>query len=443
MISETSAQYHLTPPPSVSHTARSLPMPSATLMSTIGALQASVSVLITLSYGVIAARLGMVHSGTARDVASLCRNVFLPALLITEIGAQLNSQNALDYAPIFVWSIGYATLSIFMGKTAVKVFGLPSWTIAAITFNNTTSLPLLLTRSLLETGILSEIAGGDTEKAVARARSYFLVNSLVSKVLTFAVGPSLLGDEVLLPPARPAEFSSDSDESTEPDEETGLIRKHIAPHFQTIRAQTAKMVKRTPRRTQNLFHQSREFFNPTTLGGILAIVIGVVPSLHHAAFAPSNEGGFLNAWLISSLRNVGALFSGMEFFIVGSKLSDSFEALPDNQPSPKPPKGAVATVIIARFFIWAAISIPLVYFLATRTRLLGGDSILWWSLMLMPIGPPGLILGVLLEVTGVEKRSKMMVARVLAYTYMVTPIMTLPIVAALNATKAAAASYQD
>ena len=123
-------------------------------------------------------------------------------------------------------------------------------------------------------------------------------------------------------------------------------------------------------------------------------------------------------------------------FIVGSKLSDSFNAQGGNS-SPVPPKRAVISIIIIRFFVWAAISIPVIYLLATRTQLLGDDQVLWWSMMLMSIGPPALILSVLLEVICAEPRSKMMVAQVLAYSYLATPLMTFAVVGALYATKTA------
>ena len=55
----------------------------------------------------------------------------------------------------------------------------------------------------------------------------------------------------------------------------------------------------------------------------------------------------------------------------------------------------------------------------------------------MPIGPPALILSVLLETMSAEPRSKMMVARVLAYSYLATPLMSFAVVGALYAAKTA------
>jgi len=270
-------------------------MPSTLIVSALGALQASISVLITLGYGLIAARLGMVQEGTARDVASLCRNIFLPALLITDIGSQLDHRNVLNYAPIFTWSIAYTAVSVMLGKTVVHLFGLPTWTVTAVAFNNSTSLPLLLTESLLETGILGELAGGDIRETVARVKSYFLINSLVSKVLAFAIGPTLFGEQAATkyPPI-------------ESDEETCLLSRS-SPTSTNVGG-----MDMDSKFFQRFLKQASIFLNPTTWGGIVAIIFGLVPSLHHVLFAPSNEGGFLNAWFTSSLRNMGALFSGME-----------------------------------------------------------------------------------------------------------------------------------
>jgi hypothetical protein len=57
----------------------------------------------------------------------------------------------------------------------------------------------------------------------------------------------------------------------------------------------------------------------------------------------------------------------------------------------------------------------------------------------MPIGPPAMILSSLVELAGIGKSMKMMVARTLAYSYGVTPIMFLAIVGALRACEMALA----
>jgi hypothetical protein len=247
----------------------------------------------------------------------LCRNLFLPALLITEIGSELSLEKVFDYTPIFIWSITYAAIMMAIGEAAVKIFKLPRWTVVAITFNNTVSLPLLLTKSLLETGILEGIAGGDVEAAVRRATSYFLMNSFVSKVLTFSVGPLLLRSDPLA--TDHAQRRVEDDDSSN-DEEAGSCeneRERLLPRTQAKPEGFARIghkISTTLGFKPIVFISS--LFNPITWGGVLAAVFGLVPFLHQAAFAPSDQGGFLDAWFTSTLRNIGGLFSGMEMFVV-------------------------------------------------------------------------------------------------------------------------------
>jgi len=59
------------------------------------------------------------------------------------------------------------------------------------------------------------------------------------------------------------------------------------------------------------------------------------------------------------------------------------------------------------------ISIPLIYAIASKTKLLDADPMLWFSMMLMPTGPPAMILVALADVTGAAESMKMTVAKFL------------------------------
>ena len=60
--------------------------------------------------------------------------------------------------------------------------------------------------------------------------------------------------------------------------------------------------------TQNLLDFAYAFFNSAVIDATLGAVIGLVPPLHRAFFNNTEEGGFLNACLTSSLSNIGQLF---------------------------------------------------------------------------------------------------------------------------------------
>ncbi|KAF8249229.1 hypothetical protein K440DRAFT_598944 [Wilcoxina mikolae CBS 423.85] len=409
-------------------------MPSAIATSALGAFQASFSVLLTLSYGVLASRLGIINSGTAKDVSSLCVNMFLPALMITNVGSEINTHNFTNYVPVFIWSFIYHTISFCFGRATAKVLKLPFWVTPACMFNNTTSLPLLLTKSLTTTGILSSIAGDDVAAAVDRAQSYFLINSMVSNTATFVIGPKILDCDDNGDKDDEEEEEETSHQSEEADENTSLLPKPITSGISTLESSASKHFHRLPLRLQSTLSYIASLLNPILWGAVISLFVGLTPSVHRALFADSQDGGWLNAWFTSSLHNIGDLFTSLQMFVVGTKLSDSLT--PKGSASPRPPKRAIAVIFLIRFVFWGAVSIPTIYILATKTKLLGNDPMLWWSMMLQPIGPPAMILSSLVEVAGVGKTAKMKVARTLTYAYVVTPIMFVAVVGALKACEA-------
>ena len=118
---------------------------------------------------------------------------------------------------------------------------LPQWVTPALAFNNTTSLPLLLVQSLQSTGILDSLDA--SSDAVDRAKSYFLVNAMVSNSLTFALGPRLLnGQEEDSPDEEP-----EKDEQDEEQAERASIHEH-----QEENEETSLLSRAFTRRTRNL-----------------------------------------------------------------------------------------------------------------------------------------------------------------------------------------------
>lgn len=63
-----------------------------------GALQASLAVLLTISYGVIAAQFDLLSEKSAKDISKACVRLFLPALLIVNVGQQLSLESVSDTA---------------------------------------------------------------------------------------------------------------------------------------------------------------------------------------------------------------------------------------------------------------------------------------------------------------------------------------------------------
>ena len=60
------------------------------LVPFLGALQASIAVLLTICSGVAAAQFGLISEESSKEISRMSVNIFMPALLITNIGSQLS-----------------------------------------------------------------------------------------------------------------------------------------------------------------------------------------------------------------------------------------------------------------------------------------------------------------------------------------------------------------
>lgn len=57
----------------------------------LGALQASIAVLLTIFAGVIAAQFNLLGEASSKEISKVCVKLFLPALLIVNVGSQLHA----------------------------------------------------------------------------------------------------------------------------------------------------------------------------------------------------------------------------------------------------------------------------------------------------------------------------------------------------------------
>lgn len=57
----------------------------------LGALQASIAVLLTIFTGVLASQFQFISETSSKDISKVCVRLFLPALLIVNVGEQLHA----------------------------------------------------------------------------------------------------------------------------------------------------------------------------------------------------------------------------------------------------------------------------------------------------------------------------------------------------------------
>ena len=346
---------------------------------------------------------------------------------------------------------------MLLGWFVTRIFKLPSWVTPAISFNNTTAVPLLLIESLASTGVLDQILASDTDTvdaALMRAQSYFLVNAMIGDTLTFAMGPKLLdgehapekeqdeGDEDQRntadngPPegplfplepeqsngngnygARPGVPDSRQDHEA-PDEQTSLLPSFIrsgqlaAQRYGYERG--GKVWDRFPPWIRSFLHFSYAFLHAPLIGAVTGAILGLVPPFHKAFFGDPEDGGIFTAWLTDSVKNVGGLFASLQVVVVGVKLSSSLRKMKRGEDSGTVPWMPLILVTIMRFIVWPAFSIFFIYLIASRTNVLDDDPMLWFAMMLMPTGPPAMKLTALADVSGSSEEEKMSIAKFLS-----------------------------
>ncbi|KAK4238761.1 auxin efflux carrier [Achaetomium macrosporum] len=446
------------------------------LQSFLAAVQASLSVLLVMLYGGVAAHFRMIDRANTKAISKICVRMFLPALLITKLGAELRAESAPRYVSILVWAVACHVVSFLFGLLGRVGLGMPDWVTVAILINNTTSYPLLLVTALEDTGILNPLLGANESArgAIERAKSYFLVFSTVSNCITFAVGPRLIDsehapdDDQQEGKADNAADGADHEHSPAVDveaanEETRLLDSHLPNSVHSpapvrrnsfllpSRPKQDKPDHRRPwfvphKRWHRLSPRAKwwllfavDFFNTPLLGAIIGVIIGMVPAFHRAFFNGSDDGGIFTAWLTASLKTIGGLFVSLPVVVAGVTLFCSTrEARRNNERiMSNLPWATVGYILFVRFIAWPALSIGVIYMLATRTTLLGSDPVLWFCLMMMPAGPSAMKLITLVQVAEGSKDDESHISRLLTISYIISPVLSLTVAGSLLASQSA------
>lgn len=440
------------------------------LNSFLAAIQASLSVLFVIFYGGIAAHLKLLDGSSTKAISKICVKMFLPALLLTQIGSELHSGSAHRYLVILIWALACHFVSFLIGIAAHLLFGMPDWITAAIMFNNTTSYPLLLIQSLDQTGILENLIVTDetTRAAIERAKSYFLVFATVSSCLTFAIGPRLIDSEhAPETPDDKSEIGDDEDDDEENgvgasdnangDERTSLLpgtfpsrRVSVAPiHFFPSKRSVAVYDRRPSVIARKKWHAMGDrarwwllflydFLNAPLLGAVLGAIIGLTPALHRAFFNDTDDGGIFSAWLTESFKTIGSVFVPLPVVVAGVSLYLSMKPKKNDGEAQKAGTPWLTTlfILVIRFIVWPVVSIGLIYLLASKTNVVSDDPMLWFAMMLMPTGPPAMKLITMIQVSGANEEDEQKVAKLLTISYVISPILAFTVVGSLRASQA-------
>lgn len=162
----------------------------------------------------------------------------------------------------------------------------------------------------------------DSSSAVRRAKSYFLVCSIVGNSLTFALGPRLLDDEEspetqgkdggqddehsghnghVEADAEQANPTNDQGRTAEEEEEYENETTTLLPDSLARRGEeTSKKLNgrlesgwsTLPHLLKTVLRVMYSFINAPLIGAVVGVILGLVPPFHRAFFNEPQEGGF-------------------------------------------------------------------------------------------------------------------------------------------------------
>lgn len=86
--------------------------------------------------------------------------------------------------------------------------------------------------------------------------------------------------------------------------------------------------------------------------------------------------------------------------------------------------------------MWPVVSIVVINMAVRKTSWLGSDPLLWFTMMMMPTGPPAPRLIAMLQISTATEEDQNKITRLLAVSYIVSPLLALTVVGALKASVA-------
>lgn len=197
--------------------------------------------------------------------------------------------------------------------------------------------------------------------------------AVVSKTAAYVAGPSLLrrqsGDhdnrhdtEQGQQPCQEHSFNDNENANSSSDEHR--LNERAPLLRQGTRALPHRIAESFKRRWRNIscrftYHVRQDlalfetpYADVAIAAALCGAVLGLVPSLHRAFFYPAEKGGTVNAWLTTSIQNIGKLFTTFQIFVVGCTLAVSFERMRASADSGKIPIRALLFVFCVRLVLW-------------------------------------------------------------------------------------------
>lgn len=273
---------------------------SSLLASFLGALEGTASVLFTLYVGYYIAQKGQFDRDTVKRISKVCTTIFLPCLIVVQMGPELTVQKLSRVWIIPLWGLVTTLVAHGIGWIGYKLLGLPHWTIVASGRPNSTALPLLLLQSLQYTRVFEDLSapGESVSDTLEHARSFILLNVIVQQSFTYQTAPQILKLDKTTTPNTDDHDEEDHGATLAPEtahhlppviqdrERVGLLRDSDYLSYGTTNAEFVEALHpiadqpdvHWTHRLEFLKHPLTQIINwisPPLMGAIVALIIGV------------------------------------------------------------------------------------------------------------------------------------------------------------------------
>ncbi|KAI0812764.1 membrane transport protein-domain-containing protein [Irpex lacteus] len=402
----------------------------------LGAFEGSISVLLTLFAGWYVGRIGILDHQSVRRISKLCSNLFLPCLIVEQMGPELTASNISKLWIIPIWGVVSTVLAHLVGWLGQKVFRTPYWVIVASGRPNSSALPLLLLQSLESTGILNVLGspGEDSSKLLDRGKSYILLNVVIQQSITFQIAPAVLklddgkhqdeeqGPASLTPAVRKP--AGRLNPVVQDRERVGLLQNYDGISYggrgqgeeegdfpaalAAIEDQPDIHWPRSIGVLEKPVKATLDWMSAPLIGAVIALLLGIIPPLHKLFFT---EESAVYSSLTQAVENLGELYVALQMFVVGTQLA----LLPGVKPSFK----ATTFSMLVRFLLMPGVSLLFVWATAGRGWYVD-DKLVWFLLVLIPSGPSAMVLANVSELVDVDQGP---IAGYLTISYLFSPLM--------------------
>ncbi|GJE98997.1 hypothetical protein PsYK624_152350 [Phanerochaete sordida] len=408
---------------------------SPLVASLAGASEGAISVLLTLLAGYVSARAGLLDHRTVRLVSGLCSRLFLPCLIVVQMGPELTARELSAMWIVPAWGLASTLLAHAIGWAGRALLHTPYWVVVAAGRPNATALPLLLVQSLAQTGVLDRLAsdGASAERIQSRAKSLLLLNAVVQQTFTFQLAPAILrrdangaDDEETWREELAAPSSGQHKTKINPiiqdAERVGLLQDHARRSYgteddgqprarQALESVADESDMDLPYSLEvagRVVKKAFSWMSPPLIAALIALLFGLITPLHNIAY--DQQSAFYSS-ITQAAKNLGELFVTLQMFLVGAELAIV--------PSAHPGVVSGGFSLLVRFVIMPGFALLFVWATAGQGWYIN-DKLVWFLLVLIPSGPSAMLLANVAETVGVDQGP---IAGYLIISYLLCPLM--------------------